>query len=54
MSCPVELTTPGGESLVVVPVPADVSAASLMAVTVEQGRVGAPTSDPIFTAPIQA
>jgi len=44
---------PSGDSPVVVPVPADASQAQLMAVTVEQeGGVSAPTSNPVFTAPI--
>jgi anti-sigma-K factor RskA len=47
--------TDGGGSVVVVPVPADASRAALMAVTVERtGGVDQPTSEPVFTAPIQA
>ncbi|HEX9377391.1 MAG TPA: anti-sigma factor [Actinomycetota bacterium] len=50
-------TTPGGDSLVVVQVPADVSSSAAMAVTLEQAGgspTGQPTTDIIFTAPIQA
>jgi hypothetical protein len=45
---------PSGGSAVIVTVPADVSQSMLMAVTVEQaGGVAQPTTDPVFTAPIE-
>jgi anti-sigma-K factor RskA len=45
---------PSGDAAVIVVVPADVSRSMLMAVTVERaGGVGQPTTDPVFTAPIQ-
>jgi Anti-sigma-K factor rskA len=44
---------PSGDDAVVIPVSADPSRSVLMAVTVEKaGGVGAPTTTPVFTAPI--